>query len=99
MAEDFFRKVSDSRDGLEDAAANAVDLKERQFASRATSVPTMQLVLHLEPYAGPAAKLFPRDPTTGVLQKLKQLFGGLDSQPLVLNIANTRRADVPWAVS
>jgi hypothetical protein len=100
MAEDFVRKVSDSLDGLVDAAAKAADAGERQYAARATSAQTRQAVLHLEPYDGPATRLFQGDdPASRVLMKLKQMLSHLDSPPLVLNIASTRRANVPWTVS
>jgi|SRR5579871_2131602 len=99
MASDVFRKVRDTLDGLADAAANAIDPAEMLHASRATAAATRQIVFHLEPYQGPATKLFPRDPSAGVLQKLKQLFGAVMPPPMVLNIATTRRANVPWTVS
>jgi hypothetical protein len=99
IASDVFRKVNDTLDGLADAAANAVDPAEMLRASRATTAATRQIVFHLEPYQGPATKLFPRDPSANVLQKLKQSFGAVTPPPMVLNIATTRRANVPWTVS
>ena len=99
IASDVFRKVSDTMDGLADAAANALDPAEMLHASRAMAAATLQIVFHLEPYQGPATKLFPRDPSANVLDKLKQLFGAVMPTPMVLNIATTRRANVPWTVS
>jgi hypothetical protein len=99
IAEDVFRKVSDTREGLSDAAANAADAQEKSHASRSLSAQRCQIVFHLEPYAGPASRLFPRDPTAGVYQKLKQLFGPTDPPLLVLKIETTRRASVPWTTS
>ena len=58
-----------------------------------------RVVLHLEPHEGPHTKLFPRNFSGGVLQKLKQLVKQIDPEPKVLNIANTRWAGVPWTVS
>ncbi len=99
MATDVFRKVTDTQEGLQDAAANAADHGEKSHAARAISVGNIQIVFHLEPYAGAATKLFPRDPTAGVLQKLRQLLRDADPKPMVLSTANTRKADVPWTVS
>lgn len=96
IASDVFRKVNDTLDGLADAAVSALDPAEMLHASRARAAATRQIVFHLEPYQGPASKLFPRDPSVGVLQKLTQLFGAVIP---VLNIATTRRANVPWTVS
>jgi hypothetical protein len=56
-------------------------------------------VLHLEPYAGDTSTLFPSGFAASVLQKLKQLVKNTDPNPLVLNIANTPAAGVPWIVS
>lgn len=99
IANDVFRKVTDTREGLRDAAANAVDEGERSHAARVLSAPACRIVFHLEPYAGPASRLFPRDPTASVHQKLKQLFKPTAPRLLVLSIVTTRRADVPWTVS
>ena len=99
IAEDFFRKVNDTHSGLADAAANAANPDEKAHTARALCARSCQFVLHLEPYAGPATKLFPKDPTAGVIQKLKQIFGQMDPPLLVLKIENTRRVKVPWTAS
>ena len=99
LANSVFQKVNDTREGLRDAASNATDPTERQHAQRAITPTHTKIVLHLEPHQGPASKLFPRNLAAGVLQKLKQLVKHIDPEPKVLNIANTRKAAVPWTVS
>ena len=99
LARSLLQKVDDTRDGLNDMATNATDHAERQFAQRAITPTHTKIVLHLEPYQGPATKLLPHNPAAGVLQKLKQLVKHIDPEPKVLNIGNTRKARVPWTVS
>lgn len=99
LPQSVLQKVDDTREGLRDAAINAIDPTERQYAQRASASQNTKIVLHLEPYQGPATKLLPRNPAAGVLQKLKQLVKHIDPDPRVLNIANTRKAGVPWTVS
>jgi hypothetical protein len=98
MIEDFRKKIADSRQGLQDASQNAEDDMERSHALRFLSAVECQVVLHLEPYQGPHTKLLP-DPTANILQKLRKLRPAGDPTPLVLNIATTRRAGVPWSVA
>jgi hypothetical protein len=99
MIRDLLKKVNDSRDGITHAAAHAEIEKERTHANRFLNAARCQIVLHLEPYAGPASKLFLRDPSAIVLQKLRQMLHSEERPPLVLNIANSARAGVPWTVS
>jgi hypothetical protein len=99
LAQTIATNVADTLAGLEHAAANAIDPDEKEYATRATSAGQTRIVLHLEPHSGPHTKLFPANFSSGVLQKLKQLVKGIDPNPLVLNIANTTMARVPWAVS
>lgn len=99
LPKSVFEKVVDTRDGLRDAAINATDPTERRFAERAITTTNTRIVLHLEPYQGPATKLLPRNPAAGVLQKLKQLVKHIDPEPKVLNITTSRKAAVPWTVS
>lgn len=99
LAQSVLEKVDDTREGLRDAAINATDPTERQFAQRAITPTNTRIILHLEPYQGPATKLLPRNPAAGVLQKLKQLVKHIDPEPKVLNIATSRKAAVPWTVS
>jgi hypothetical protein len=99
LPKSVLQKVDDTREGLRDAAINATDPDEREYAQRAITAAHTKIVLHVEPYQGPATKLLPRDPAAGVLQKLRQLVKHIDPQPQVLNIATTRRSAVPWNVS
>ena len=99
LPKSVLQKVDDTRKGLRDAAINATDPDEGEYAQRAILSTTTKIVLHLEPYQGRATKLLPRNPAAGVLQKLRQLVKHIDPQPQVLNIATTRRALVPWTVS
>jgi hypothetical protein len=99
LPKSVLQKVDDTREGLRDSATNATDPTEREYAQRAITPQNTKIVLHLEPYQGPATKLLPRNPAAGVLQKLKQLVKHIDPDPRVLNIANTRKAGVPWTVS
>ncbi len=99
LAETVASKVRDTLAGLGDAAANATIAQERDHAQRAIAAGRVRVVLHLEPHAGHHSKLFPDRFQAGVLQKLKQLLRGVDPTPLVLDLASTRRAGVPWTVS
>jgi hypothetical protein len=99
IAEDFFRKVKDTQAGLVEVAANATNPDERTHASLALLAGRSQVVFHLEPYAGPATKLFPKDPTAGVINKLNQMFGKMDPPLLVLSIKTSREVKVPWTAS
>jgi hypothetical protein len=99
LAQTVATKAADTLEGLSDAAANAADAAEKQYASRATSAVKTRIVLHLEPHVGQHTKLFPSSFSGGVLQKLRQLVQNVDPKPLVLNIADTPKAGVPWTVS
>jgi hypothetical protein len=92
-------KVQDSIAGLIDAAANATTPAEKSLATLAVSATTRRVVLHLEPHVGAHSALFPTGFQASVFQKLKQLVRGIDRNPLVLNIADTPSADVPWTVT
>jgi len=92
-------KVTDTITGLGDAAANAVDIIERDHAQDALAAPVRRIVLHLEPPIGQHSALFPTGFPISVLQKLKQLVKVIDPNPLVLSIASTPVASVPWTVA
>jgi len=92
-------KVTDTRTGLAHAAVNAVDLAERAHAARAVLAAAVRIVLHLEPHVGPHTALFPTGFAASVFQTLKALVVHIDANPLVLNIANTPTAGVPWVVT
>lgn len=92
-------KVQDSFAGLNDAANSATTPTEKSLATLAVSATANRIVLHLEPHAGAHSALFPAGFAASVFQKLKQLVRAIDPNPLVLNIADTPAAGVPWAVS
>lgn len=98
LPETVAMKVEDTLLGLEAAAMNATVASEKHHASIAVAAPTKRVVLHLEPHVGPHTALFPRRFEASVLQKLKQLVKAIDPNPLVLKIANTAKAGVPWTV-
>ena len=98
LAQTVFEKVQDSIAGLTDAAASATNHTEQSLAQLAMSATGRRVVLHLEPHTGPHTKLFPTNFSASVLQKLRQLVRSIDPTPLVLNIADTPSADVPWTV-
>lgn len=85
--------------GLADAAANATVASEKIHAMNALATPVKRVVLHLEPHTGLHTALFPIGFAADVLQRIKQLVKAIDPSPLVLNIANTPAAGVPWTVA
>ena len=99
LPQQVFGKVTDSIAGLRDAVLNAADASEKGHASNAIAAPAVRIVLHLEPHVGPHTALFPTGFAASVLQGLRQLVKAIDPNPLVLNIANTAVAAVPWTVT
>ena len=99
LPETVAQKVRDTLEGLQDASVSAVNAIERQHAGKALSAGAKRVVLHLEPHAIPLSTLFPRGYPAVVWQKLRQLVHVIDPNPLVLSIATTPSADVPWQVS
>jgi hypothetical protein len=92
-------KAADTLAGLADASARASVPAEKQLASDALASATQRVVLHLEPHTGAHTALFPSGFAASVLQQLRRLVKAIDPNPLVLNIANTPAAGVPWTVS
>jgi hypothetical protein len=92
-------KVADTLAGLTHASAHAADPAEKQHATNALACVNRRIVLHLEPHVGAHTALFPVGFAASVLQKLRQLAKAIDPNALVLNIANTPMAGVPWTVS
>ncbi|SRR5579862_7644683 len=99
LAQTVAMKVEHTLRGLEDAVTNATVDSEKRHAAMAVATATKRVVLHLEPHVGPHTTLFPAGFAASVLQKLKQLVKATDPNPLVLNIANTAGAGVPWTVT
>ena len=99
LPETMAKKVGDTLRGLADASQSAEQENEKALAIRAMSARSRKVVLHLEPHVGQHSTLFPKNFSANVLQKLKQLVREIDPNPLVLDIARTPRARVPWGVS
>jgi hypothetical protein len=99
LPETVAAKVEHTLAGLADAASNAAMHRERDHATAATAAPTKRVVLHLEPHTGPHTALFPSRFDASVLQKLRLLVRHIDPNPLVLRIANTAVAGVPWTTA
>ena len=99
LAQFMADKVTDTRSGLADAANNAANLSERSHAVNAVAAASVRIVLHLEPHVGAHTALFPKNFTASVYQSLKQLVQAIDPNSVVLNIANTAAAGVPWTVA
>jgi hypothetical protein len=91
-------KVIHTLAGLADAASNATVQSEKNLATKVMTAGTRRIVLHLEPHEGPHSALFPTGFAANVLQKLRQLVKATDSNPSVLNTANTPFSGVPWTV-
>lgn len=92
-------KATDTLAGLVHARNHAAVATEKQLAADAVASSGKRIVLHLEPHTGAHTALFPVGFAADVLQKLQQLAQAIDPRPLVLNIANTPAAGVPWTVS
>lgn len=92
-------KSRDTLSGLADAAVNAATPSEKSHAAKAIAATSVRVVLHLEPHVGPHTALFPAGFPASVLQRLRQLVRAIDPNPLVLSIANTAAAGVPWTVT
>lgn len=69
-------------------------------AQSSLAKPTTRAVLHLEPHPrnGTHSFLFPVEFVLDVKQKLDQVLNQVAPNPLVLSIATTPRAGVPWTV-
>ncbi len=92
-------KASHTLAGLADASAKGAVASEKKHATLAIAAPAKRVVLHLEPHIGAHTALFPRAFAANVLQRLRQLVRAIDPNPLVLNVANTVAAGVPWTVA
>ena len=92
-------KAAHTLAGLTHASANAAVAGEKQLAAAAVASTTRRVALHLEPHRGAHTALFPANFSVNVYQALKALVAHIDPKPLVLSIANTAKAGVPWNVS
>lgn len=89
-------KFKDSLDGLAEAAQLAPASSERHHAQRAVAATTRRLVRPYRATYRLPFKTLPKNFPAGVLQKIRQLVR--DLTPMVLSIASTGRAQVPWTV-
>jgi hypothetical protein len=99
LAQSVADKARDTLSGLADAAVNAASPSEKSHAAQAIVATSVRIVLHLEPHVGAHTALFPAGFPASVLQRLRQLVRAIDPDPLVLSIANTAAAGVPWTVT
>ena len=99
LAQTVGDKATHTLAGLADAAVHAAVVSEKAHATSALAAPSKRVVLHVEPHTGPHTALFPAGFPASVLQQLKRLVKTIDPNPLVLNIANTPAAGVPWTVA
>ncbi|MFM9103649.1 MAG: hypothetical protein ACKOPS_20875 [Cyanobium sp.] len=94
-------KVRDSLAALPVVAAQSANAAAQAHALVATATPARRVVLHLEPHpaAGLHAALTPASWIANVLLQLRINLVDIDPNPLVLDIARTPAAKVPWTVS
>lgn len=102
LPQTVLQKVKDTLLGLA-ATAQKGSGQEKSHAAAAICGVSFRVVLHLEPHPndGPHHKLFKKEFSADVLQKLRQhikQMAEVDPEPLVLNIKTTPRARVPWRV-
>jgi hypothetical protein len=94
-------KVRDSLAALPVVGAQSTNGAAKAHAQVASTALGMRVVLHLEPHpaAGLHAALTPASWIANVLLQLRINLVDIDSNPLVLDIARTSAANVPWSVS
>jgi len=94
-------KVRDSLAALPVVGAQSTNTAAKAHALVASAAPAMRIVLHLEPHpeAGLHAALTPASWIANVLLQLRINVVDFDPNPLVLDIARTPAANVPWSVS
>lgn len=101
LADTVDAKIRQTLTSLPVVSANSADADAKAHAAAALSSGRKRVVLHLEPHANPGthSHLFPAGFQALVLQKLRQLVQSIDPTPLVLDIARTPAAGVPWSAS
>ena len=94
-------KVRDSLAALSVVGAQSTNAAAKAHALVASAAPAMRVVLHLEPHpeAGLNAALTSASWIANVLLQLRINLVDIDPNPLVLDIARTPAANVPWSVS
>jgi hypothetical protein len=93
------KKARDTLAGLTSAATGASVASEKAFAIASQGIPSTRIVVHLEPNPHPSIAIFPSGFSSLVLQKLRQTVAHIDPNPMVLSIATTPHAGVPWSVT
>ena len=95
------KKVRDTITGMAAVGASSNDPAAKAHATATLPLARRRIVLHLEPHppGGGHSYLFPRGFAASVLMKLRQLMKDIDRNPLVLDLARTPAAGVPWTVA
>ncbi|MCB9682176.1 MAG: hypothetical protein H6733_11985 [Alphaproteobacteria bacterium] len=99
LAETVEAKVRQTLASLPVVASNSPDPVAVAHATHAILARSQRVVLHLEPHpaSGTHAALFPVGYAANVLLKLRSLVADIDPNPLVIDIARTANAPVPWS--
>lgn len=94
-------KVRDSLAALPVVGVQSADSAAKAHALIASAAPAIRVVLHLEPHpaAGLHAALTPASWIANVLLQMRINMVDIDPNPLVLDIARTPAAHVPWSVT
>ena len=94
-------KVRDSLAALPVGGTLSTNAAAKAHALAGSAAPAMRVVLHLEPHpaAGLHAALTPASWIANVLLQMRINLVDIDPNPLVLSIASTPAANVPWSVS
>lgn len=94
-------KVRDSLAALPVVGVQSTDAAAKAHALVASAAPAIRVVLHLQPHpsSGQHAALFPASWIANVLLQLRINLADIDNNPLVLDLARTATANVPWSVS
>ena len=101
LAVTMMEKADGTIAGMIAVSAVSTDAAARAHATSATQSAAHRVVLHLEPHpaGGGHSNLFPVNFSANVWMKLKPLVSHIDPHPLVLSIASTQAAGVPWEVA
>lgn len=101
LAETVEAKVRQTLAALPAVVADSPEQAHRDHAAGASAAARRRVVLHLEPHPtnGAHAALFGVGYAANVLLKLRALVADIDPNPLVLDIARTQRANVPWTAA
>jgi hypothetical protein len=93
-------KVRDSLAALPVVGVQSTDAAAKAHANLAAAAPANRVVLHLQthPSSGQHAALSPASLIANVLLQLRINLADIDSNPLVLDLARTATANVPWSV-